>query len=175
MAVCGASGFGAHPPMNIPKVLYHDRLIEITDQEMVFQRYYFPFGGDKHVPLRQIQSVQIRPPSLWFGSWRIWGGDFVTWFPLDWAKPSRDAIFMLFRHGCLVRIGFTVEHSKAVTAILTRQGLLQSTPSAQHGRRWRRVMHFALPVALKRRSYLSVLCASIHQSPRTDGSSSPNH
>ena len=40
--------------------LYKDGLIEITDQEVVFHRYYFPFGCDKHVPLSQIESVQVQ-------------------------------------------------------------------------------------------------------------------
>lgn len=110
-------------------VLYSDRLIEITDQEIVFRRYYFPFG-DRHVPWSQIESVEMRPPSIWFGSWRIWGGGPVTWFPLDWARPSRDAIFVAFLQGRVVRIGFTVQRSKEVAEVLRQRGLLQRAPSA---------------------------------------------
>ena len=111
--------------------LYKDRLVEITDQEVVFHRYYFPFGGDKHVPLNEIESVQVRPPSLWAGSWRIWGsGDLRTWFPLDGARPNRDRIFIAFLRGRSRRIGFTVEHSNEVTAVLKERGLLRETSSA---------------------------------------------
>lgn len=110
--------------------LYKDGLVEITDQEVVFHRYYFPFGGDKHVPLSQIESIQARSPSIWFGSWRIWGGGPQTWFPLDGARPSRDMIFVAFLRGCFVRIGFTVERSKEVIEILRARGLLQNAPSA---------------------------------------------
>lgn len=110
--------------------LYSDSLIEITDQEIVFRRYYFPFGGDRRVSLSQIASIQIRPPSIWFGSWRIWGGGPQTWFPLDWARPSRDAIFVAFLRGGFVRVGFTVERSKEVAEILRQRGLLQTAPSA---------------------------------------------
>ena len=111
--------------------LYKDGLIEITDQEVVFHRYYFPFGGDKHVPLSQIESVQVRPPSVWGGSWRIWGsGDFRTWFPLDGARPSRDRIFITFLRGRFRRIGFTVEHSEEVAEVLKERGLLHATLSA---------------------------------------------
>jgi hypothetical protein len=105
--------------------LYKDGLVEITDREVIFRRYYFPFGGDKHVPLDQIERVQIRPPSIWFGSWRIWGSGGRTWFPLDGARPSRDAIFVAFLRGCFMRIGFTVEHSKEAAEVLRGQGLLQ--------------------------------------------------
>lgn len=108
--------------------LYKDGLIEITDQEVVFHRYYFPFGGDKHVPLGQIESVQVRRPSIFFGSWRIWGGGPRTWFPLDGARPCRDTIFVAFVRGCFLRIGFTVEDSKRATEVLKERGLLHEIP-----------------------------------------------
>lgn len=110
--------------------LYKDGLIEVTDQEVVFRRYYFPFGGAKHVPLSQIESVQVRPPSVAFGSWRIWGGGPRTWFPLDGARPSRDAIFVASLRGGFMRIGFTAENSKKVTEVFKERGLLQGEASA---------------------------------------------
>jgi hypothetical protein len=108
---------------------YQDRLIEITDQEIVFHRYYFPFGGDKHVPISLIENIQARPPSFFGGSWRIWGsGNFRTWFPLDGARPKRDMIFIAFLRGRFRRIGFTVEDSAKVIEILRERGLLSETP-----------------------------------------------
>lgn len=109
---------------------YKDGLVEITDQEIIFHRYYFPFGCDKRVPLSQIESIEVRRPSVAFGSWRIWGGGPRTWFPLDGARPSRDAIFVAFLRGCFVRIGFTVEHSKEVMEVFEQRGLLNATPLA---------------------------------------------
>ena len=53
--------------------IYQDKLIEITDQEVVFHRYYFPFGGDKHVSLSHIESIQVRQPSF-FGGVGGYGG-----------------------------------------------------------------------------------------------------
>jgi hypothetical protein len=111
-------------------ILYTDGLIELTDQEMAFRRYYFPFGGDKRVGLSQIENVQVRQPSIATGSWRIWGGGPRTWFPLDWARPSRDAIFVVILRGCFMRIGFTVEDSQRVKRILSERGLIRDTPSA---------------------------------------------
>jgi hypothetical protein len=109
---------------------YKDGLIEITDQEIIFRRYYFPFGGDKHVLLSQIESIQVKPPSFFGGSWRLWGtGDplFRTWFPLDGARPNRDRIFIASVRGKSPRIGFTVENSEQVTSILKERGLLTET------------------------------------------------
>jgi hypothetical protein len=111
-------------------ILYKDGLIEITDQELVFRRYYFPFGGRKHIPLSQIESVRAKQPSISFGSWRIWGGGPRTWFPLDWSRPRRDTIFTAILRGRFLRIGFTVEDSRSVKSILRERGLLRETSSA---------------------------------------------
>jgi hypothetical protein len=106
--------------------LYKDGLVEITDQEIVFHRYYFPFGGDKRVLISDIDSVEVRPPSFWGGSWRIWGsGNFRSWFPLDGARPSRDRLFFTNLRGGFRRIGFTVEHSEEAVLVLKAQGLLR--------------------------------------------------
>lgn len=109
------------------KTVYKDGLVEITDEEIIFHRYYFPFGGEKRVRLAQIESVQTRPPSLLNGSWRIWGsGDPLcrTWFPLDGARPGRDTIFIAVLRNRRVRVGFTVEHSHQVIEALEKLGLL---------------------------------------------------
>ena len=45
---------------------YKDSLIEITDQEVVFHRYYFPFGGDKlrfHSRPRRVMRIVARTPA----------------------------------------------------------------------------------------------------------------
>jgi len=106
--------------------IYRDNFIEVTDEEIVFHRYYFPFGGDRRVPWSQIANIQARPPSFLGGSWRLWGtGDFRTWFPEDLKRPSRDRIFIATLHDSHRRIGFTVEDSQTVTNILRERGLLR--------------------------------------------------
>lgn len=109
--------------------IYRDGLIEITDDEIVFHRYYFPFGSDKRVPLSQIESVEVLEPSIWSGSWRLWGSAGRTWFPLDGARPSRDKIFVAHLRGRIIRVGFTVEHSEPVMAFLRERGLLVANAS----------------------------------------------
>jgi hypothetical protein len=111
--------------------IYKDSLIEVTDEEVVFHCYYFPFGGDRRVALSQIESIQARQPSIINGSWRLWGtGDFRTWFPLDGRRPGRDRIFLACLRGSSRRVGFTVEDSQKVTGILRERGLLQETSPA---------------------------------------------
>jgi hypothetical protein len=105
-----------------------DGLVEISDREIIFRSYYFPFGGDRHVSLSEIERIEVRPRSFWGGSWRIWGsGDLRTWFPLDGARPSRDRIFITHLRGRFRRIGFTVEHSEEAAEVLKEHGLLHES------------------------------------------------
>jgi hypothetical protein len=110
--------------------IYQDKLIEITDREIIFHRYYFLFDGDRHVLLSDIERVQVRQPSFLGGSWRIWGSsDLRTWFPFDSRRPSRDQIFFAYLRKSSRRIGFTVEDSQKVTRVLRERGLLHDTLS----------------------------------------------
>jgi len=104
--------------------IYQDQLIEITGQEVVFHRYYFPSGSDKHLPLSRIANVRVRPG----GSWRLWGtGDLRTWFPQDNARPGRDRVFIISLRDSFRRIGFTAEDSNKVAAFFKERGLLLET------------------------------------------------
>ena len=104
---------------------YQDALIEITDQEIIFRRYYFPTGTDKRVPLADIEGIEIRQPSTFVGKYRIWGtGDLRTWYPYDRHRSSRDKIFRATVRGSRVRIGFTVERPDEVIQIFKARGLL---------------------------------------------------
>jgi len=107
--------------------LYNDKLIELTDEEIIFHHYYFPFGNDKRVALNQIESVQIRQPSILSGSWRLWGGHPGIWFPKDYGRPGRNRIFIASLCNSSRRIGFTVEDSQTVADILQKLGLLYET------------------------------------------------
>ncbi|HEY3854607.1 MAG TPA: hypothetical protein VGO67_09460 [Verrucomicrobiae bacterium] len=111
--------------------LYNDSLVEVTDQEIVFHRYSFPFASDKRVPLTEIESVEARWPSALGGSWRIWGSsDFRTWFPLDAKRPGRDRIFIATLRNKFRRIGFTVEDSRKLEEVLKERGLLRKSASS---------------------------------------------
>lgn len=104
--------------------VYADKLVEITDGEILFRYYYFPFGS-KRVKFAQIGHVSVKEPTLLSGKWRIWGtGDFRTWFPCDVSRPSRDKIFVMSFRDKRRRIGFTVEDSNRVQEILRNKGLL---------------------------------------------------
>ena len=109
---------------------YQDALIEINDQEIIFHRYYFPTGTDKRVALSDIESIEVRQPSTFGGSHRIWGtGDLRTWYPYDRQRPKRDRIFRANLRDKKRRIGFTAERSDEVIQIFKGLGLLRELPA----------------------------------------------
>ena len=106
------------------QLVYTDSLVRITEDSILFEKYYFPFGSKK-IELSAIEHVEIYKPSLFSGKWRIHGsGDFRTWFPRDLARPKRDRIFILQLHNKWRRIGFTVEDSAALINIFKDRNML---------------------------------------------------
>ncbi len=105
-------------------VLYSDKLIEITEDTILFHGYYFPCGS-KRISLGDVEKVDAMKPTLFTGKWRLSGtGDFVTWFPADYGRFKRDTIFhMQLKNGR--RIGFTAIDSNPVKAILSQKQLLK--------------------------------------------------
>lgn len=111
---------------------YHDSLVDLTETEMVFYHYYFPFGSAKRVPLADIAAVEAKRPTLFNGRWRIWGTSrFSIWFPCDFHRPSRRTIFMARLRDSTRSIGFTVERPQELAADLQARGIeVRSDPGA---------------------------------------------
>ncbi len=105
---------------------YADKLISITGDSITFQNYYFPSGSPKIVMLRDVAWVDVKPPTLMNGKWRIHGtGTFKTWYPEDSARPTRDRIFFVSLKTQWVNIGFTVEDGERVEAIFKAKGFMK--------------------------------------------------
>ena len=106
-------------------LLYSDKLVEITNDGMLFRNYRFPFGS-KRIAFSEVDGVVAKEPTLPNGKWRIHGtSNFRTWFPRDWKRPSRDRIFFISFPNKRFRIGFTVEDSQAVENLLDDKGLFR--------------------------------------------------
>lgn len=104
---------------------YKDKLIEITKDQIIFNDYYFPMGN-KTVELSQVDSVEEKIPTIWNGQWRLHGGGLGIWFPADYSRPKRDKIFVMKLKDKLMRIGFTVENSQAVSEIFKSRNLIKN-------------------------------------------------
>lgn len=69
--------------------IYSDRLVEITEDSILFKNYYFPLGS-RRVDFSEVDKIVTRAPKS-AEKWRIHGTlDLLIWFPRDWRKPSRD-------------------------------------------------------------------------------------
>jgi len=101
-------------------VLYSDQLVEIREDSILFRNFFYPFG-DKRISTNHVESITVLKPTLLSGKYRTYGtGDFRTWFPPD-NRSKRDRIFVLKRKDKWWRIGFTVEDSEKVLALLKRK------------------------------------------------------
>jgi hypothetical protein len=111
----------------VAETTYTDKLVAISNNEIIFHHYYFPTGREKVVPLDNIQCIFVKKPTLWNGKWRIHGtGNFKTWFPKDSSRPKRDRIFIAILKDQWVNIGFTVEDGDRVEKILRSKNLIKS-------------------------------------------------
>lgn len=108
-------------------ILYADKLVEVTQDAILFRVYYFPFGK-KRIYWCEIENVEVKKPTLLNGKHRIHGsGDFKTWFPRDAKRSSRDKLFILNLRNKRRRIGFTVEDSEKVINILKSKELIKKS------------------------------------------------
>jgi len=106
--------------------IYHDSLVTITADEIVFAQYYFPLHTPKTVRLTDIAAITVCKPTIWNGKWRLHGtGNIKTWFPADYNRPRRDRIFMADLKSQWVKIGFTVEDGPLVEAIFRQHRLIK--------------------------------------------------
>ena len=108
-------------------ILYSDGLISIDEGSITFRRYYFPSYKSKTVPLSDIADIAVKPPTIFFGKWRIHGtGNFRTWYPEDRDRPKRDRIFLLRLRDRWIRIGFTAEDGERAERVLRAKNLIQA-------------------------------------------------
>jgi hypothetical protein len=109
-----------------PGVLYSDRFVSITGNEITFHHYSFPlFAKSRTLSLSDVDHIDVMKPTVHTGKWRIAGsGDFRTWYPLDRDRPSRDRIFHAILRIRGMNIGFTVEDPVRATRILKQKGLI---------------------------------------------------
>lgn len=107
-------------------LIYHDSLVTITADTIIFAGYYFPLHTPKTVRLADIACITVCEPTIRNGKWRLHGtGNIKTWFPADYNRPKRDKIFIANLKTQWVKIGFTVEDSAQVEAILRQHHLIK--------------------------------------------------
>jgi hypothetical protein len=107
-----------------PEITYSDKLVEITQDSILLRNYYFPFGS-KRVAFAKVRGIEVKEDVSTSEKWRIQGTmNFLTWYPRDWRRPTRDRVFYISFPERKWRIAFTVEDSSKVESVLSDQGLL---------------------------------------------------
>jgi hypothetical protein len=77
------------------QMLYRDRWIECTDDDIRVRFYYFPFGT-KRIPYSRIRSVRRVAVSPLRGRGRIWGtANPGYWAHLDPGRPRKRTALVL--------------------------------------------------------------------------------
>ncbi len=108
------------------EIKYTDRLVTITDEEIIFYNYYFLTGKKKTVKINDIEGVSVEKATILNGKYRIHGtGNFKIWFPKDYSRPKRDIIFIAYLKNQWFDIGFTVENGDHVEKLLRTKNLIK--------------------------------------------------
>jgi len=120
-------GPSAQPePAGDSTILYSDKLVTITGNAITFANYSM-LMRPRRVNFADIDHIDVLEPSLTTGKYRMWGsGNFTMWFPMDAGRSSRDRIFHAYLRVHGMNVGFTVENSAVVAAILRSRGLIRS-------------------------------------------------
>jgi hypothetical protein len=105
--------------------IYKDNLIAISNNSITLFNYYYPSCKSLSVSFFDIDRIEIKKPTLLTGKYRFWGtGNFVSWYPKDFKRSTRDYIFFLFSKNKKIRIGFTVEDSQQVILIFKSRKIM---------------------------------------------------
>jgi hypothetical protein len=120
-------GPSAQPaPAGDSTVLYSDKLVTITGNAITFNNYSL-LMKPRRVNFADIDHIDVLEPSLTTGKYRMWGsGNLTMWFPMDAGRSSRNKIFHAYLKVRGMNVGFTVENSAVVTALLESKGLIRS-------------------------------------------------
>jgi len=106
-------------------ILYRDKRIVCDEERLIIYQYYFPFGGAKEIPYRDIKGLEVYPMGFWTGKGRIWGGTFTLWLNLDWRRFSKDQAIIL-QLGRVVAPVITPDDVPAVVKILEQKTRLKA-------------------------------------------------
>jgi hypothetical protein len=98
-------------------VLFSNRFVTVTTDEIVVETYYFPFGNKKHIPISKVARALVKPnPGLLH--MKHWGMALSKiWWPLDWSRHSRERYIHIEVEGSWVAVGITMDDAEIDQAI----------------------------------------------------------
>ncbi|MGV0743197.1 hypothetical protein [Mycolicibacterium sp. XJ870] len=105
--------------MSAPRQYYDDGLVQLDREAITLQRYHFPSGTAKVIPLGSIKGYRATPLGLWMQRFRLWGSsDLRRWLPLDVQRPFKSTLITLDVPGTYPSPAFTPAHPEEFVARL---------------------------------------------------------
>lgn len=102
-----------------PRRQYDDGRVQLDREAITLQRYHFPSGTAKVIPLRSVKGYRVTPLGLWIQRFRIWGSsDLRRWLPLDVRRPFRSTLVTLDVPGTYPNPAFTPARPDEFVALL---------------------------------------------------------
>ncbi|MBD8506855.1 hypothetical protein HT102_10180 [Hoyosella sp. G463] len=97
---------------------YDDGQVRLDETGITIRRYYFPTGGDKHIPYSSVTRFGTRRLDWSLNRASIWGTFSTnTWMPLDVRRRNKHTAIIL-DIGALIRPVITPDRPDDVLAIL---------------------------------------------------------
>jgi hypothetical protein len=82
--------------VSAPRQYYDDGLVALDREAITLQRYHFPSGTAKVIPLRSVRGYTATPLGLVLQRFRFWGSsDLRRWLPLDIRRPLKSTLITL--------------------------------------------------------------------------------
>jgi len=83
-------------------ILYKDRYVSITREQIVIYSYYFPTATSKKIDLNDIKRIIIQEITTFTGKYKLWGMNYqCLWFPLDATRYMKDKCLILDLGSCI--------------------------------------------------------------------------
>lgn len=96
------------------EVLYKDKSILITDQDITINSYYFPLGQSKVISWNQVKKISSQTMTVLNGKYRVWGmGLAPYWFNSDW-RADKDQMLVIDT-GHFIKSAITPDDFEAAT------------------------------------------------------------
>ncbi len=79
-----------------PRQYYDDGQVQLDRFALTLQRYHFPSGTAKVIPLTDIKGYRAQALGLLTQRFRLWGSsDLRRWLPLDVRRPLKSTLITL--------------------------------------------------------------------------------
>jgi hypothetical protein len=102
-----------------PQQYYDDGMVQLDRQAITLQRYHFPSGTAKVIPLRSVRGYEAEQLGMVLQRFRIWGSsDLRRWLPLDVRRPLKSTLVTLDVPGLKLRPAFTPARPEEFLAVL---------------------------------------------------------